>query len=85
MLFVYDHPRVDKSNMPLRSIISTMNASCYKFAEYLVKLLRSFHGKLAANSLKDAFQFSKEMDQLNISDRFMISFIKCSSSMSIPL
>lgn len=50
LLFVYDHPRVNKSNMPLRSIISTVNASCYKVAECLAKLLRSFHGKLAANS-----------------------------------
>lgn len=40
---------------------------------------------MATNALKDAVQLSKEMDQMNMSDTFIVSFDMPSLFTNIPL
>lgn len=60
-----------------------VNSAYHMLAWRWTKLLEAIHSNIGGQLiLKDAFQFSKEM---NISDKFVVSFDVCSLSASIPL
>lgn len=72
-----------KSNITLRFIVFMVNSAYHMLAWRWTKLLEAIHSNIGGQLiLKDAFQFSKEM---NISDKFVVSFDVCSLSASIPL
>lgn len=78
MIFIYIWSfESTKIQHPLRLTICIVNSSYYKLARWLAQLLERIRRRMVAHSLNDTFKFSEEMNHLNISDWFVVSFDAC--------
>ena len=44
---IYDLPKIHKSNIPLRPIVSRVNTFAYDLSGYLADILAPFNGKIS--------------------------------------
>ncbi|KAH9593554.1 hypothetical protein MS3_00000830 [Schistosoma haematobium] len=72
--YLYDLPETHKPDIPIRPILSMANSSFHKLARWLTKCLEPIRKKLTPYSLKDSFESVQKLGNLNVSDKFMVSF-----------
>ena len=83
--YLYGLPKMHKPDIPMRPILSMINSPYHKVARWLAEMLEPIRGKLAVYSLKDTFQFAKQLENSSISNKFMVSFDVSSLFTKIPL
>nr|CAH8838839.1 unnamed protein product [Trichobilharzia regenti] len=74
-----------KPDIPMRPILSVINSPYHKVARWLPEMLEPIRRKLTVYSLKDTIQFAKQLENLNISNKFIVSFDVSSLFTKIPL
>lgn len=67
------------------SILSMIGSRFYKLARWLTRCLEPVRKKIAPYSLKDSFEFAQQLDNLNVSNKFMVQFDVSSPFIKIPL
>ncbi|CAI2738924.1 unnamed protein product [Dicrocoelium dendriticum] len=82
---LYGSPKTHKCEVPLRPILSMMNAPQHKLARWLVKLLAPLKQQFNPYSLKDSFQLIDDLDELNLSDKVICSLDVESLFTNVPL
>ena len=86
---MYGIPKVHKTGVPLRPILSMTNAPQHELAKWLAELLRPVVNKYSEHTVKDAFEFCQNIDECSanhdIADSFMCSFDITSLFTNIPL
>ena len=70
---MYGLPKVHKSGLPLRPILSTVNSYNYCLSKYLVYLLKPF--TVGSFSVKDSFTFASEVGKLRNCIYSMATFL----------
>ncbi|CAH8477181.1 unnamed protein product [Schistosoma mattheei] len=83
--YLYGLPKTHKPDIPIRPILSMAKSPFHKLARWFTRCLEPVRKKLAAYSLKDSFEFVQKLDNLNVSDKFMVSFDVSSLFTNIPL
>jgi hypothetical protein len=82
---MFCQPKVHKTGMPLRPVISTSNSYNYNLSKYLTNLLEAARSKPTSH-VKDSFSFAKSIKQQKPSKNdFMISLDVESLFTSIPV
>ena len=83
---IFGLPKVNKLNLPLRLIISSIETHCYKVAKFSVPRPRLFTLSLSL-AITDTFSFVKEILNLpfNINNVVMVSFDMKHLLTNIPL
>lgn len=70
----YGLPKIDKSNVPLRLIVSFIDSPTYALAKYINGLLKNF--PLPASNVKDSFQLVNKIRNFQLPTNYIyISFI----------
>ena len=83
---MYGLPKVHKSDVPLRPILSTINTSARPVAEYLKEILQPIHDKYSNYCAQDSFSFAAEIKSMQTqSSTFMCSYDIKSLFTNIPL
>ena len=80
---LYGLPKVHKTGVPLRPILSAFNTHNYNLSKYLVSLLTPFSNNNF--SIKNSYQFSQEITSLNSNNTTMYSFDIESLFTNIPI
>ena len=86
---MYGLPKLHKDGVPLRPILSMVNAPQQEMAKWLGELLRPVVVKYGARTLKDTFEFCERIDQFasenDTQSMFMCSFDGVSLFTNVPL
>ena len=80
---MYGVPKVHKSGLPMRPIVSTVSSHNYRLSKYLVELLKLF--TVCSFSVEDSFTFTSEMGRLRYCNYSIICFDIVSLFTNIPL
>ncbi|NJL51450.1 MAG: hypothetical protein HC930_03140 [Hydrococcus sp. SU_1_0] len=80
---MYGLPKVHKMNTPLRPILSTLGTANYSLSKFLVSLLTPISNN--SFSIKDSFDFVKEICSIPNNQYFMASFDIVSLFTNIPV
>lgn len=71
---LYGLPKVHKSNVPLRPIVSQVDTPTYRLAQHVAKVLSPLRGHTTAHT-KDSYHFVSEIKNLCLTDNeTMVSF-----------
>ena len=86
---MYGVPKIHKDDVPLRPILSMVNAPQHKIAKWLAELLKPVVLKYSNFTIKDTFEFCRNMEDFqkenDSSGLFMCSFDITSLFTNIPL
>ena len=82
---LYGLPKIHKSNVPLRPILSMNYSPYHKLAQWLVKLLKPVREELARHSLRNTYELLPMLQGQNLSDIVMCSFDVQSLFTNVPL
>jgi len=81
---LYGLPKVHKSNIPMRPVLSTIGSANYKLAKILHKFLRNFNN--SSYTCKDVFEFTSFINHHNpLPNECMVSFDVTSLFTMVPL
>ena len=85
---IYGLPKMHKIKSPnevppFRPIVSSINTYNYRLAKYLCNLLQPYLP--STYSISDTFSFVQELNSIDLSNRFMVSFDVASLFTNIPL
>ena len=85
---IYGLPKMHKINSlnevpPFRPIVSSINTYNYHLAKYLCNLLQPYLP--SSYSISDTFSFVQELNTVDLSNKFMVSFDVASLFTNIPL
>ncbi|BHF84556.1 hypothetical protein SprV_0902770700 [Sparganum proliferum] len=82
---IYGPPKIHKTDIPLRPIVSLIGAPNYKISKWLFRQLHPLT-KNSENSIQDSKEFLDKLNGVNITcDEIMVSFDVVSLFTSIPL
>ena len=86
---MYGLPKVHKQGVPLRPILSMVNAPQQELAKWLAELLKPVVLKYSKHTVKDSFEFCLILDECsatqNLSETYMCSFDIVSLFTNVPL
>ena len=86
---MYGVPKIHKPEVPLRPILSMVNAPQQELAKWLAEVLRPVVHKYSKHTIRDSFEFCQNIDSFqnahNTADMFMCSFDITSLFTNIPL
>nr|CAH8870068.1 unnamed protein product [Trichobilharzia regenti] len=82
---LYGLPKVHKIGLPLRPVLDMCNSPYHATAKWLVKLLKPLHNEVVKHSVNGSFEFVEKIRDLNVRDKFMISFDVSSLFTNVPL
>ena len=86
---MYGLPKLHKEGVPLRPILSMVNAPQHEMAKWLGEVLRPVVAKYGKRMLKDSFEFCDNLQELertvDVDNSFMCSFDIVSLFTNIPL
>ena len=85
---IYGLPKMHKINSPnevppFRPIVSSINTYNYRLAKHLCNLLQPYLP--SSYSISDTFSFVQELNTVDLSNKFMVSFYVASLFTNIPL
>ena len=80
---MYGLPKIHKTNIPLRPILSGINTFNYNLAKFLVPVLAPL--TINEYTVSDSFTFAKELVNLRYSEAYMTSFDVVSLYTNIPI
>ena len=82
---IYGLPKIHKENVPLRPIVSNINAATYKLSKFLAGVLGNVINK-NAYYIKDSFQFADYIKNITLpNDHILVSFDMVSMFTNIPV
>jgi hypothetical protein len=82
---LYGLPKLHKTGIPLRPILSMVNTPQHKLAKWLITKLNPIREKLVTHTVKDTFQFVNEVKDMNIGGKYLVSFDVQSLFTNLPL
>ena len=86
---MYGVPKIHKEGIPLRPILSMINAPQHKVAKWLAEQLKPVVRKYSAFTIKDTFEFCEKLEEFQVENDsnglFMCSFDVVSLFTNIPL
>ena len=82
---LYGLPKIHKPGVPLRPILSMTNSPYHSAAQWLVEILEPVRQRLVKHSLKDTFQFVRNIQDINVTNRIMFSLDVQSLFTNVPL
>ncbi len=82
---LYGLPKTHKPDFPIRPILSMCNSPTYELAKWLCDVLQPVRSAVGQNIVKDSFSFVDSISNMNLSDRFMVSFDVQSLFTNVPL
>ena len=88
---LYGVPKIHKKDVPLRPILSMINAPQHEMAKWLAELLKPVLNKYSAHATKDTFEFVDEVREFgqqqaeNSGSLFLCSFDVVSLFTNVPL
>ena len=82
---LYGLPKIHKSGVPIRPILSMVNSPYHSIAQWLVHKLEPVRQQLSKHSLRDTFQFVDTIRDLNVREKTMVSLDVTSLFTNVPL
>ena len=86
---MYGLPKIHKANVPLRPILSMINAPQYELSKWLAELLKPVVKKYSTHTIKDTFHFCNNIEQWatdqGSEEMYMCSFDVVSLFTNVPL
>ncbi|VDO85676.1 unnamed protein product [Schistosoma margrebowiei] len=82
---LYRLPKVHKPGLHLRPVLDMYNSPYHKITKWLVRILEPLHKSVVRNSVKDVFNFTFAVENINVSMRNMISLDVGSLFTNVPL
>ena len=82
---MYGMPKVHKPNCPARPVCSAIGTSTYQLSRYVADIIKPASRNVHGTDLNDTFQFVRQMNDVDISQLFMVSFDVQSLFTNIPL
>lgn len=82
---VCDLPKVQKDDVLLRPILSTIESMYHKVTSQLAEKLELVCRRIAAYTWRDSFQVTDRLNLTNVADNFMVSSDATSLFIRIPL
>ena len=82
---LYGLPKLHKPDIPMRPILSMSNSPQHKLAKWLAEILQPLQKSLSVHTLRDSFQLSREISDLNIAERHLASMDITSLFTNVPL
>ena len=82
---MYGLPKIHKPGLPLRPILDMCNSPYHHLAKWLVSVLEPLRKEVSKHSLKDSFEFIKQIENLNCAKKNMFSLDVASLFTNVPL
>ncbi|CAI2738933.1 unnamed protein product [Dicrocoelium dendriticum] len=82
---LYGLPKIHKTGVPLRPILSMVNSPYHAVAQWLVEILEPVRQRLTHYSLRDTFHFIESIKDRNIDKKVMFSLDVVSLFTNVPL
>ncbi|CAH8678749.1 unnamed protein product [Schistosoma rodhaini] len=82
---LYGLPKVHKPGLPLRPVLDMFDSPYHKIAKWLVRILEPLHKSIVSTSVKDVFDFTSKVENMNVSMKNMFSLDVVSLFTNVPL
>ena len=82
---MYGLPKLHKTDIPLRPILSMSNSPQHKLAKWLVNVLKPVTDRLNTTNLQDSFELVRIISDLNVKNHKFASFDVNSLFTNVPL
>lgn len=83
--YMYGLPKVHKTGVPLRPIVSTIGSCTYGLAKWLAKGLSGYLGTISSSYIKNSEDFVSRVKNVDLTGKKMLSFDVTSLFTNVPL
>jgi hypothetical protein len=82
---LYGLPKIHKSGLPLRPILSMIESPVHELAKWLAEVLKHIEAEVCHFGIKDTFQFIDVLRSINLTGTHLASFDVTSLFTNVPL
>ena len=82
---LYGLPKVHKEGTPMRPICSAIGSATYDLSKHLANIIRPAASNTIGTDLKDTFQFVEQVNGIDLSNKYMVSYDVKSLFTNVPL